>query len=141
MKADPKAIYDRLVSKHKLSHIIACAVLGNMQQESAFETTTQGFDGTGSTGLCQWLGVRLAALKKLAKASEKDWTHWETQTDFVIFEFHTTETIAWKKVARSKTLIEATCAFAKYYERPHKDYAHNEKRIKYAQRFYLDFAE
>jgi hypothetical protein len=139
MKADPQEIYHRFTTKHKLSHMVTCAILGNMQQESNFETATQGFDGTGSTGLCQWLGVRLAQLKRFAKAKAEEYTDWEMQVDFVIYEFNSFETIAWKKVARAKTLIEATTSFAKYYERPHKDYAHIEKRIKYAQQFYIDF--
>lgn len=140
MTANPRDVYDRLTKKHMLSPIIACAILGNIQQESNFKTTTEGFDGTGSTGLCQWLGARLAYLKKCALNYKTDWRDWETQVDFIKAELLTTEILAWRKLRIARTVEEATLAFSKYYERPSSKYAHNDKRVAYAKSFYSEFA-
>lgn len=139
MKVDPQQIYIRLVGKHHMSPIIACAFLGNMQQECGFECTIEGFDGTGSTGLCQWLGPRLSALKEFAKKKKLNWEDWFTQVDFIIHELATTENLAYRKICRAQTVSSAALAISKYYERPAARYAHNDKRMHYALDFYREF--
>lgn len=139
MIADPKEIYDRLIVKHNFSKIMACAVLGNMQQESNFNTIVQGFDDTGSTGLCQWLGPRLRALMAFAKSNKMEPGDWKIQVDFMTKELQTVEKNAFKKLKSAPTLATATIAFSKYYERPAEKYANNVKRLQYAAHFHKEF--
>ena len=139
MIADPKEIYDRLIVKHNFSKIMACAILGNMQQESNFDTASKGFDGTGSTGLCQWLGPRLCGLIASAKSKKVDPSDWKHQVDFLVQELNTTEKNAFKKLKSAPTLATATISFSKYYERPAEQYANNAKRLQYATHFFREF--
>ena len=53
--------------------------------------------------------------------------------EFIDWELNNTEKRAAAKLKEAKTIEDATLTFSKYYERPHKDYAHNDKRISYAK--------
>lgn len=138
-QASPRVVYNRLRS-NGLTHNQACGVLGNIQQESNFETAVLGFDKTGSYGLCQWLGSRKAHLIRYAAQHDSNPANQLLQTDFIAEEFRTTETRARDKLKATTTVREAALAFSKYYERPSKRYAHNEKRVAYAERFAREFA-
>lgn len=126
-----KYSYNYLISKG-LSPIQAAGVVGNLQQESNFDTKVLGFDKTGSVGIAQWLGERKTNLLNFAKNKGKEYSDLDTQLDFIIHELNTTEKNAYKALKQANTVEEATKAFAWKYERPHKDYAHIDKRIKYA---------
>ena len=134
MKSNPRFIYNRLRSRG-LTHAQACGVLGNIQQESGFETDVLGFDHTGSYGLCQWLGPRKRALEAFSKRTESSMANPLTQIDFIFHEFDTTEKRAGLKLRECDTPGGAALCFSKYYERPHKDYAHNDQRCTYARQW------
>lgn len=140
MKANPLLIYQRLLQKG-LTPQQACGVLGNMQQESNFQTHALGFDGTGSLGLCQWLGPRKAGLIAFAQRTGRSETDWTAQVDWIFVEFNKGESKAYQKLLLSKTPAEAALAFSRYYERPHKDYAHNPNRVKWADHYFRMYAK
>lgn len=140
MRADPKLVYQRLLQKG-LTPQQACGVLGNMQQESNFQTHALGFDGTGSLGLCQWLGPRKAGLIAFAKRTGREATDWTAQVDWIFVEFNTTESRAFNKLLLTRTPTDAALAFSRYYERPHRDYAHNPNRVLWAERFFRMYAK
>lgn len=119
----------------------ASGLVGNLAQESglALNTRVEGFDKTGSYGIAQWLGNRKENLVKFATKQDKSHSDFNTQLDFVWHELNTSENKAFNKLKESKTPEQAAQAISKYYERPHKDYAHNEKRVKYANQFYSQY--
>lgn len=110
---------------------VALGIVGNLMQESHpdLRTDALGFDGTGSFGIAQWLGDRKSKLKEIRP---NDYNTLQGQLEFIDWELKNTEKRAFNKIKSASTPEEATLAFSKYYERPHKDYAHNDKRIRYA---------
>lgn len=134
MKASPRRIYQRLRG-HGWSHAQACGILGNIRQESNFDTAALGFDGTGSYGLCQWLGGRKSALKRYAESKGMHLDDPMLQIDFLHHELLTSEARAGARLQCCKTPGGAAVSFSRNFERPHKDYAHNDARIRYAVAF------
>lgn len=116
---------------------MAAGLVGNLEQESGLQTDVLGFDGTGSYGIAQWLGDRKDKLKEI---QPYNWNTFEGQLEFIDWELKNTETKAYKKLLESRDALEAALNISKFYERPHKDYAHNEKRMKYAYNNLLEFA-
>ena len=137
--ADSRAVYGRLVQKG-LTPAQACGVLGNMKQESCFQTDALGFDGTGSLGLCQWLGPRKAGLIAFAKRTNRAPTDWTAQVDWLFIELGTTETRAYHHLLLARTAKEAAVAFSTHFERPAAKYANNINRTLWAERFLRMYA-
>ena len=109
----------------------SAGIVGNLMQESHTNLNTQalGFDGTGSFGVAQWLGKRK---ERLRKVRPNDYNTLKGQLEFVDWELNNTEKRAGRKLKSAKTAEEAALAFSRYYERPHRDYAHNNKRVGFA---------
>ena len=81
----PSKIYNYCVSQG-CSCAAACGVVGNAQVESGFSTTIVN-KSSGATGLFQWLGGRLTALKQKASAAGKDYTDADIQIQHMWAEF------------------------------------------------------
>ena len=135
-----KRAYTYLTQEKGLEPHVASAILGNFAQESGPQLNVKAYNpddlGLPTLGLAQWRGDRLEKLKKIAGDRANTL---EGQLDFMMWEFRNTEKRAFKKLQEASSLEEATLAFSKYYERPHKDYAHNDKRINYAREIYNTF--
>lgn len=127
-----KIAYDFFVNEKGYSPKIALGIIGNLMQESrtTLDTTALGFDGTGSFGVAQWLGPRK---KKLKEVRPDDWNTLTGQLEFIDWELNNTEKRAASKLKEVNSVEDAALVFSKYYERPHKDFAHNDKRIRYAK--------
>ena len=136
--ADPRQVYDRIRAAG-YSHAQACGILGNIQQESAFRCAVEGYDGTGSYGLCQWLGSRKKALQAFAKAQERPMCDPMTQVEFMLHELQHAERQAGRLLGQCTTAAGAAWCFSRWYERPSKSAAHNEKRASYAERYANQF--
>jgi len=143
--------YIYLTETKGLEPHIAAAMVGNLMQESyqLDRTWEEGkVDDVGSMGVLQWHGDRLKNLYKFYKKKQSNYTKGQeipltAQLDFMIYE--ATEGDAWmkkqyKKVFSTDTTKEAALNFSKYVLRPHKDYAHNEKRVKYATNVYNTYS-
>lgn len=126
------------------NHIHTCGMLGNIEQECHFDTEILGFDGTGSCGLCQWLDSkwekRLTNLKRFAQLKGADWRNHIVQAEFILHELETTQRAAAIYLRASQTPGHAALMFSKHYERPAAAHAHNDKRQRYAERFYRELA-
>jgi hypothetical protein len=129
-----RTIYARL-RQAGWSHVQVCGILGNIAQESGFRTTVLGFDGTGSYGLCQWLGPRKRALFQFTRDRGRDASAVATQVDFLLHELGTSEQTAARRLRDCATPTAAALAFSKYFERPHPKFAHNDRRIRNAERY------
>ena len=143
--------YIYLTEEKGLEPHIAAAMVGNLMQESyqLDKTWEEGkVDDVGSMGVLQWHGDRLKNLYKFYKKKQSNYTKGEeipltAQLDFMVYE--ATEGDAWmkkqyEKVFSTDTTKEAALNFSKYVLRPHKDYAHNEKRVKYATNVYNTYS-
>ena len=58
-----------------------------------------------------------------------------TQVDFLLHELGTTEQTAARRLRDCVTATDAALAFSKYFERPHPKFAHNDRRIRNAERY------
>lgn len=118
-----------------LSREQAAGIAGNLMQESRFDTTILGDNGT-SIGLAQWRKERREDLKEFASGMGRDKTDFHTQLDFIIHELNTTEKKAGNLLRQAQTVEEASDIFSKHYERPNLRYAHNDKRRNFAREFF-----
>jgi hypothetical protein len=110
---------------------IALGIVGNLMQESYsnLDTSAKGDEGT-AFGIAQCRNDRLDNLKKIRP---DDYNTLTGQLEFIDWELNNTEKRAGSRLKEAKTIEDATLIFSKHYERPHKDYAHNDKRIGYAR--------
>lgn len=117
------------------------AVMGNLNQESKFSTTIVN-PASGATGLCQWLGGRLSALRKFAKDSGKEFKDIHIQLEWLWKELNggdpTTKSILDKRYGgmdnfKKMPLEQAVKAFEASFERSGGSAV--SKRIQYAKEF------
>lgn len=80
MEEVARKIYEFLIAKG-LTPEAACAILGNIEQESSFNPAAN--NGNHHFGLCQWGGSRWQALKNLAASRGVDWFDLDLQLDFL----------------------------------------------------------
>lgn len=92
---DPKIVYKYLIGKG-YNDIAAAGIMGNIQQESGFNTGALSYDGMGSIGLCQWTNERLTNLKSLASSTNRDFKDAGAQLDFL-----------WKELQEYASLLPA----------------------------------
>ena len=95
-----------------LSDAIAAGFVGTFQKESNFVTTVKNAQGSGATGLAQWLGARLTALQ-----AKPNWTSLQTQLNFVWEELHGAESAAFAAIKGARTPEEAATIIDSQYER------------------------
>lgn len=118
-------------------------IIGNLVHESRLNTRARnrndGRDGSDSIGIAQWNGDRARALVAYANRTGGNASDLRTQLGFVVEELKTNEAGALAALRSSKTVEEATAAFAGY-ERPQGWSAANprgahgwENRLKQAQ--------
>jgi hypothetical protein len=112
----------------------AAGIVGNLMQESSLDPTKVGDHGT-SYGLAQWHNERKDALATFAKKEGKPIDDFDTQLAFVVKELKSggSEQAAGFAIKSAKTVGEATLAASNHYERPNKDAANNDGRIRNAQ--------
>ena len=123
-------IFDYLLTKEPDRDIVLAA-MANMEAESQFiPSRLQGdpkdskrienwFEKTGAgrgTGLIQW-DDRRTQLKKFADERGKSWADLETQLEFLIHEFKTSEKKAYNKIKQAPNLEVKTRLFATQFER------------------------
>ena len=128
----------------------ACAVIGNIQQESGLRPTVVN-SSSGATGLCQWLGGRLTGLKNYAASKGTQWSDVATQCEW-----------AWEeckgKDSTTKSLLDKNCGgpdnykvltdiskavdlWRKCFERCGEHEANDAKRLQYAQNWYSQIVQ
>ena len=128
----------------------ACAVIGNIQQESGLRPTVVN-SKSGATGLCQWLDTRLTGLKNYAASKGTQWSDVATQCEW-----------AWEeckgKDSSTKSLLDKNCGgpdsykvltdigkavdlWRKCFERCGEHEANDAKRLQYAQNWYSQIVQ
>ena len=127
----------------------ACAIMGNMYQESKMDNDV--VNSIGASGLCQWRLDRLDGLKKYAASKGKEWTDVATQAEWCwkecLGEDPTTksklamELGSAEAFAKLTDIEKAVVLFRKCFERCGDDEARDDVRIKAAKDYYSKVAK
>ena len=110
-----KKVFDFFV-KRGFSKEQAAAWVGNLWQESKLSPTVVN-PSSGATGLAQWLGGRLVALRQYANRQNKPVRSLETQLNFIWHELKGSESAAYGAIKRTRSLADAVRTIAFKYER------------------------
>ena len=133
-----KSIIKSYLAGKGLSMKAIAGVMGNIQQESNFDTTATN-SSSGAYGLFQWLRSRKTALQNYAKSVNKDVSDITTQLDFFWHELNTTQkatlTALEKNYATAGKYAEV---FENKFERSGGSGMTNRKN--YAENIYLELA-
>lgn len=124
---DSEFIINYFVNKG-LTRIQAKGIYGNLMQESGGNIQAISSDGHDSYGLAQWTGPRKQKLFEMYGPNPII----EQQLDFLWWELNNTHKDALRALKQAKTVYDATKIFMDKFERPHKDYANFNRRLKYA---------
>lgn len=124
---DGEFIINYFVNKG-LTRIQAKGIYGNLMQESGGNIQAISSDGYNSYGLAQWTGPRKQKLFEMYGPNPTI----EQQLDFLWWELNNTHKDALRALKQAKTVYDATKIFMDKFERPHKDYANFNRRLKYA---------
>ena len=125
--SDGEFIINYFVNKG-LTRIQAKGIYGNLMQESGGNIQAISSDGYNSYGLAQWTGPRKQKLFEMYGPNPTI----EQQLDFLWWELNNTHKDALRALKQAKTVYDATKIFMDKFERPHKDYANFNRRLKYA---------
>ena len=121
-----------------LGHAQIAAIMANIKAESNFNPNAVNAS-SGASGLFQWLGGRLDALKRMAKSRGRDWTDIQTQLDYAWEEIQGS---GWNGKTDQKDQFmsttdakQAAILFCTYFERTGNS-ADATKRAGYAEKYY-----
>ncbi|WCJ63815.1 phage tail tip lysozyme [Agrobacterium tumefaciens] len=113
--------YSYLKQKYGYTDAQAAGIVGNLMQESTFNTGARnkgdGRDGSDSIGIGQWNGDRAINLHGYAKATGRDVSSLDTQLDFIHHELGGAEKRAGDMLRSASTPEQAARAMIAY-ERP-----------------------
>ena len=147
----PERIWNFLTQEKGLGSITAASIMGNIAQESMYNTKADStaFDGNGSVGICQWTNYppngpegRKTNLRNFAKSIGKDSSDLEAQLQFLWKECEEGGYIKpMHDASASKSSVEDKIAaevesFCFGFERPDRKYANLPARIRYALEAY-----
>lgn len=120
-------IIDYFVNKG-LTRTQAKGIYGNIMQESGGNIKAVSSDGNNSYGLAQWTGERKQRLFSMYGTNPNI----NQQLDFLWWELNNTHKDALLSLKKTTTVSQATKVFMDKFERPHKNYANFNRRLKYA---------
>ena len=120
-------IIDYFVDKG-LTRTQAKGIYGNIMQESGGNIKAVSTDGNNSYGLAQWTGKRKQKLFSMYGTNPNI----NQQLDFLWWELNNTHKDALLSLKKTTTVSQATKVFMDKFERPHKNYANFNRRLKYA---------
>lgn len=106
----------------------AKGIYGNLMQESQGKINAQSNDGNNSYGIAQWTGVRKQRLFNMYGNNPS----LQDQLDFLWWELNNTHKDALKSLRQSSTVYDSTKVFMDKFEKPHRNYANFNRRLKYA---------
>lgn len=120
-------IIDYFVNKG-LTRTQAKGIYGNIMQESGGNIKAVSSDGNNSYGIAQWTGERKQRLFRMYGTNPNI----NQQLDFLWWELNNTHKDALLSLKKTTTVSQATKVFMDKFERPHKNYANFNRRLKYA---------
>lgn len=131
MKTNADRVYNYLQGKG-LKHEQICAIMGNIAQESNFDTGLEEYGNKIGFGLIQWSFARRQALFDYCNDPYDIYQ----QLDFLLLELDTQWTGSYRHIfANSTNVEELTEAFCWGFERPSVKYANLNHRIEMAKEY------
>ena len=138
-----REIYD-FFSNKGLSDVAIAGILANISRESSFDPTNVN-SSSGASGLFQWLGERLTALKNYAASKGRDWTDKQCQLEFAWAEMSGDGSVPgavmqwsqslWSQFQSTSDPYEAGSMFGHYWER-YGSATEDDTRGKLAETYY-----
>ena len=110
----------------------AKGIYGNIMQESGGNIKALSKDGHNSYGLAQWTGDRKQKLFTMYGPNPTA----EQQLDFLWWELNNTHKSSLNALKQTTTVEDAVKVFMDKFERPHKDYANFNRRLRFANSIY-----
>jgi hypothetical protein len=129
-----RIIWDYLKYNLGLDDLRAAAIMGNISQESGFETGTESFDGEGSFGFAQWTYDRRTALEALGGNPANLDTQLQHFTN-EISEGGARRYAFVNLMNNDGDLTALTNGWCDDFEAPSEEYANRQNRIDEAQRY------
>ena len=129
-----RIIWDYLKYNLGLDDLRAAAIMGNISQESGFETGTESFDGEGSFGFAQWTYDRRTALEALGGNPANLDTQLQHFTN-EISEGGARRYAFVNLMNNDGDLAALTNGWCDDFEAPSEEYANRQNRIDEAQRY------
>lgn len=120
-----------LTVHYGLSLEAAVGIAANCWYESHWEPGAYAYDGSGSYGLCQWLGTRQSILWAWCDRNGLDGSTIEGQAAYILYELAEVYDID-----LSGTAYECAYNFCVYYEAPYNVYSAAVTRARYAEQLY-----
>lgn len=133
VSANARAAY-QFYLKQGLKPHQAAALVGNFMQESSGVTPGGPMNKEGGGGIAQWRNERYRDLLSFAKSRRMNPQDLRTQLEFSMHELKGKEQRAYQRLLSSHNVTEATLNVSKFYERPAKRWAMNQKRVENAMR-------
>lgn len=154
-----QTIYFQLINAG-MSPVGACAMLGNMKDESALRANNvqdgYGYTDEGYTakvdagqhnfidsigyGLCQWTyGPRKNNLLAFARSRGVSVGDETMQVEFCVWELRTEYPMLWLYLCDATGVAEAAERICKEYERPAETNVNSRERAAFANEFYMQF--
>lgn len=121
----------RLTAQYGLSTEAACGIAANMWFESAWEPAQNAYDGSGSYGLCQWLGGRCSQMWWWCEGHGYDGATVEGQIAYMMHELEN-----YPGVELTGDAYSAGYTFCIFFEAPNDVYTQARMRAQYAEEIY-----
>ena len=138
-----KACYQYLTGTMGLNNCAACAVLGNIQQESAFNLVAE--NAIGAFGLCQWLADRRTAMESWCRQNGLEVTTVAGQMGYLNYELHNSETSGWAVLSSApndrNSVYTTAVDFGEAFERYNKAAGEEGSRGSYAVAWWDQFVK
>ena len=118
-----------MLRKAGYDHKVTSALIGNIMQESAFNTNAVGDNGN-AYGIAQWNGPRRRAYAKYARENNLHPEELQSQINFLVHELRGPENRAYQRIQNAPDARTAALEASRHFWRP--GVPHNENRVRYA---------
>ena len=113
------AVYQYATGTIGLNKAAACALLGNIEQESSFIIDNE--NSIGAFGLCQWWSSRRTGLERFCRENGLDVLSVAGQMGWLVWEFNNTEIAGYNVLINApdsrETVYETSVSFGEAFER------------------------
>ena len=136
-----KAVWNYLVNDLEMNREGAAGVMGNIEQESRFDTNAYNpddVDGNPSGGLVQWHAGRFNNLKNYAASIGKDWSDVESQMGYLGQELNGPYEHVYEKMKNAPSFGDAVDTWVRKFEVPADIPGEIAKRTPMAEAYYND---
>lgn len=136
-----KAVWSYLVNDLEMNREGAAGVMGNIEQESRFDTNAYNpddVDGNPSGGLVQWHAGRFNNLKNYAAGIGKDWTDVQSQVGYLGQELNGPYEHVYDAMRNAPSVNSAVDTWVRKFEIPADIPGEINKRTPMAEGFYRD---